>query len=318
MKKFMITVDTEGDDLWNWEPGQEITTNNAKFIPRFQELCESYGFYPVYLTNFEMVQSKEFQNYIGKKAREGKCEIGMHLHAWNTPPIVEKKQKYGGLPYITEYSEQIIYEKHQYLKKEIERHLEISPKTYRAGRWATNKELFKILDSLGFIADCSVTPGISWENCPGATVERGNNYRSFSKQVYCLTDNMVEIPLSSRKMRCFYGKTVKSIVKNILIGIEGNLRPATSSLELMKKLTKKIESETNDYLEFMLHSSELMPGGSPYFRTENDIEEMYKEMEAYFKWIAGKDYKGIMLKDYAQLFLNQRRSVNENSVVDIS
>lgn len=307
MKKFIITVDTEGDNLWNWNPGQPITTNNAKFIPRFQELCENYSFYPVYLTNLEMVQSKEFQKYIGKKAQEGKCEIGMHLHAWNTPPIVEKKQRYGGLPYITEYSEQIIYEKHHYLKTEIEKSLDVSPKTYRAGRWATNNELFKVLDNLGFIADCSVTPGISWENCPGSTVDGGNDYRSFLNKAYCLTDTMVEVPLTSKKVHCPYGKTLKSIVKNILIGVEGNLRPATSSLELMMRLTRKIEGEKNDYLEFMLHSSELMPGGSPYFRNENDIEEMYKGMEAYFKWIAGKDYEGIMLKDYAQLFLNQRR-----------
>ena len=307
MKKFIITVDTEGDNLWNWKLDQPITTNNAKFIPRFQELCENYGFYPVYLTNLEMSQSKEFQKYIGRKAQEGKCEIGMHLHAWNTPPIVEKKQKYGGLPYITEYSEQIIYEKHQYLKTEIEKYLDVSPKTYRAGRWATNKELFRVLDSLGFIADCSVTPGISWENCSGATVAGGNNYRSFLNKAYCLTDNMVEIPLTSKRIHCPYGKTVKSIVKNMLIGIEGNLRLATSSLELMMRLTTKIESEENDYLEFMLHSSELMPGGSPYFRTENDIEEMYKEMESYFKWIVEKDYEGIMLKDYARLVLAEER-----------
>ena len=307
MKKFLISIDTEGDNLWQWDGKTSITTRNVDYLSRFQALCNRYGFKPTYLTNWEMISDPKFCELTKAWVSNGQCEIGMHLHAWNTPPIVEKKQKYGGLPYITEYSEQIIYEKHQYLKTEIEKYLDVSPKTYRAGRWATNKELFRVLDSLGFIADCSVTPGISWENCSGATVAGGNNYRSFLNKAYCLTDNMVEIPLTSKRIHCPYGKTVKSIVKNMLIGIEGNLRLATSSLELMMRLTTKIESEENDYLEFMLHSSELMPGGSPYFRTENDIEEMYKEMEAYFKWIVEKDYEGIMLKDYARLVLAEER-----------
>ena len=55
MKKFIITVDTEGDNLWGYKEGDTITTNNALYIPRFQELCENYGFKPVYLTNYEMI-----------------------------------------------------------------------------------------------------------------------------------------------------------------------------------------------------------------------------------------------------------------------
>ena len=28
MKTFLITVDTEGDNLWQWKPGEKITTEN--------------------------------------------------------------------------------------------------------------------------------------------------------------------------------------------------------------------------------------------------------------------------------------------------
>jgi hypothetical protein len=33
----------------------------------------------------------------------------------------------------------------------------------------------------------------------------------------------------------------------------------------------------------MLHSSELMPGGSPTFRTDSDIERLYEYLEALFE-----------------------------------
>src|SRR5512144_2975448 len=46
---FLITIDTEGDNLWS-RP-REITTGNARYLPRFQALCEKYGLKPTYLTN---------------------------------------------------------------------------------------------------------------------------------------------------------------------------------------------------------------------------------------------------------------------------
>lgn len=32
MKYFIITVDTEGNNLWTYKKGDKITTNNAKYI----------------------------------------------------------------------------------------------------------------------------------------------------------------------------------------------------------------------------------------------------------------------------------------------
>ena len=48
MKYFIITVDTEGDNLWNYKLGDEVSTKNADYIPRFQRLCEKYGFKPLH------------------------------------------------------------------------------------------------------------------------------------------------------------------------------------------------------------------------------------------------------------------------------
>lgn len=58
---FVITVDTEGDDLW--AKPREITTRNAQYLPRFQSLCERFRFKPVYLTNYEMAMSDIFVEF---------------------------------------------------------------------------------------------------------------------------------------------------------------------------------------------------------------------------------------------------------------
>ena len=83
---FLITIDTEGDNIWS-RP-RTIGTRNAEFLPRFQVLCEQYGFKPTYLTNWEMTHCPCFQEFGRDLIRGGRAEIGMHLHAWNNPPLV--------------------------------------------------------------------------------------------------------------------------------------------------------------------------------------------------------------------------------------
>lgn len=47
MKYFIITIDTEGDNLWTYKKGNQVGVENIKYIPRFQELCNKFGFKPV-------------------------------------------------------------------------------------------------------------------------------------------------------------------------------------------------------------------------------------------------------------------------------
>ena len=48
MKKIFVTLDTEEDRQWDLSM-RESTTENAKYIPRFQELCEKYNIKPIYV-----------------------------------------------------------------------------------------------------------------------------------------------------------------------------------------------------------------------------------------------------------------------------
>ena len=52
------------------------------------------------------------------------------------------------------------------------------------------------------------------------------------------------------------------------------LRPnGRNGLQLLE-IVKEVLAEGRSYAEFMLHSSEFMPGGSPTFQTEADIERL--------------------------------------------
>lgn len=53
----------------------------------------------------------------------------------------------------------------------------------------------------------------------------------------------------------------------------------------MKLVVERSLAQGHDYVEFMLHSSEFMPGGSPTFKTQQDIEGLYRELEQLFDWL---------------------------------
>ena len=306
-KYFIITVDTEGDNLWNWDGKSEIKTENSLYIPRFQELCEKYGFLPVYLTNYEMALDDRWVEYSSQKAKEGKCEIGMHIHAWNTPPIYDLESKYTGLPYATEYPIDIIREKIRTLKTLLEERYDAEIKSHRSGRWALSEEYLKALYESGITIDCSVTPQISLKRMPGRTVKFGNDYSKYTKNPNYIYEDMIEIPMSTRLVHRFTQGSWKHRIKNLVFGEDMWLRPIRKGFSDMMYLTRRIESESDtEYLEFMIHSSELMPGGSGYFKEEKDVERLFSDMEKYFEHISKSGYIGVTLSQYAEIIKSRK------------
>ena len=51
------------------------------------------------------------------------------------------------------------------------------------------------------------------------------------------------------------------------------------------------------YVEFMLHSSELMPGGSPTFKDAQSIESLYADLETLFSMVSDRMI-GCTLSEY--------------------
>ena len=121
---FLITVDVEGDDIWS-RP-RTVTTANAAFVPRLHRLCERYGLRPTYLTTFEMATCPEFRAFGREVLRQAQGEIGMHLHAWNSPPDLPlTAEDHRHHPYLTLYPEPVMREKIVCLTRALEEAFEI-------------------------------------------------------------------------------------------------------------------------------------------------------------------------------------------------
>lgn len=310
MKFFIITIDTEGDNLWRWKEGDSITTENTKFLQRFQELCNKYGFKPVWLTNYEMICNDDYCDFISKVEQDKMGELGMHLHAWNTPPNYDLPIVQQGAPYLIEYPVDVMEDKICTMHNIIINRTGIKPVSHRAGRWAMNQDYFDLLIKCGYKIDCSVTPYINWSNSCGRTEGVGgtdySDYLTLPNKVYSSKNSQYlwEVPLTTRIVNKFFMPqkiTLKSTIISILNAIRGEvlwLRPNGNNIGQMKYLINKMDKSEDEYLMFMLHSSELMPGGSPTFTNKSDIERLYEDLESIFSLIVKKGYVGITLREY--------------------
>ena len=57
----------------------------------------------------------------------------------------------------------------------------------------------------------------------------------------------------------------------------------------------------------MLHSSELMPGGSPYNRTPGAVDDLFRRLETTFTHLASRGVEGMTLTDFARFRAAARR-----------
>nr|ADK56083.1 WabN [Proteus mirabilis] len=315
MKKpaFIITLDTEGDNLWENE--HNITTQNTHFLPRFQQLCERFQFKPVWLTNYEMAIDEAYIEFAQDVIARNTGEIGMHLHAWNSPPIValtDNDLHYQ--PYLIEYPKSQMRDKIAFMTDLLENKLQTKMLSHRAGRWAFNETYAQLLIEFGYQVDCSVTPKVDWRFTKGDPAQSGGtDYSNFPSHAYFMDVNdiskagnstLLEVPMSIQyKHSPFMNKIKRGYDR--LRGKRRSpsvnwLRPKGGNAQQMIEVAQKSLAQGHSHIEFMLHSSEFMPGGSPTFRTEQDIDGLYHDLETLFNFLQDK-VQGMTLAEYYKI-----------------
>lgn len=316
---FLVTVDAECDDAW--ARSSNFITRNAEYLPRFQDICESYGLRPTYFANFEMATSPVFREFGRTVLRRAAGEIGMHLHAWNSPPIVPLTRDDNSYhPYLTEYTAPIMQEKINYMTDLLEDTFGVKMTSHRAGRWGLNEVYASILAERGYTVDCSVTPLTSWAEHLGDPDQHGGpNYTNFPLFPYFMdlsdisrpgNSSLLEIPVTAMELRSPKLRTISSRLRkgsvatrvlNRVFPPRCLLVPAEHSSRLLRKAARKSVALRPPCVQFALHSSNLMPNGSPLYRTERDVEKLYSELHKLFSF-AKEKMRGATVTEFRREF----------------
>ena len=317
--KIIITIDTEGDN--QWDPALPRSTENIRFIPRFQELCDRYRFPPTYLCTYDVVSAPSFDEILLPLDASRRAEIGAHLHPWTTPPFSQWDRSDTVAAYPSELPTGIFGRKLECLTSLIANKLGRPPRSYRAGRWGLSAAHIPVLLQLGYIVDCSVTPLVSWAD-PGAR-ERGQDFSEAPARPYFMAwgdparegaSGLLEVPVTivctnawmrrSRLLRAVYRRYRKTapgrLMNRMFLVAPRWFRPFSDmTVPRLKAVYETARHLDLPIVEMMFHSSELMPNGSPHNPTAESVDRLYDRLEEVFTFLAGQQVVGSTLSAYA-------------------
>lgn len=317
--KFIITIDTEGDN--QWDPRLPQSTDNIRFIPRFQQLCQRYDFPPTYLCTYEVAATPAFDEILRPLHRVGRAEIGAHLHPWTNPPLSHWDRSDTAPAYPSELPVGVFARKLDSLTTLLAEKLGSAPLSYRAGRWGLSAAHIPVLLQCGYIVDCSVTPLLSWTD-PGAR-ERGQDFSDSPFKPYFMawgdparegTSGLLEVPVTilhtngvmrrSPVLRATYRryrKTAPARLLNRMFQIAPRwFRPfADMSVARLQAVYETAKQLDLPVVEMMFHSSELMPNGSPHNPTVESIDRLYERLDQLFAYLKAQQVEGATLAAFA-------------------
>lgn len=298
----VVTIDTEEDD-WGGFDRKSFGVENIKRIPKLQKLFDEHGVTPTYLVTYPVLDHPESAKILGRIHKENKCEIGMHCHPWNTPPIEEAPSAFNSM--LCNLPEQLQARKLASLHRKLEQTMGIRPSSFRAGRWGYGGNTALALQELGVHVDSSVAPRMDWSGFYGAdfSMMTPRPYR-FQPPRFTIPHpggTMIEVPatIDCLGLLAKYFGTWKGLLQRRLprlLHLEGFFRrsgllnkvwlsPETTDVTMMKKLTRRAMRLKYPVLNLFFHSTALLAGLSPFVKTIEEEDRFTRRLGDYLRWV---------------------------------
>lgn len=295
----LIGIDTEADDQWTLEGRRRLEVRNAERLPALQARLQAMGIPPTYLVTHEMATRPESASILRDLARGGRCEIGTHLHPWSSPPF--RPEDLDGHTYPHQLPTDVLDRQLTELTQIIESEIGVRPTTYRAGRNGFDGRSLKVLERLGYTVDTSVDPLFN-ETRKGGRVFAGAPVAPYFPDVddVCRPggSRVLEVPISSatdpalpKSLEAAYTRMPPLPYRGWLkrLGLRAVwLRPSYTPLEPMKRLAARLVARGVPCLNVIFHSSELLPGGSPYNRDEAAVTRFLDDLQGFLDYARTK------------------------------
>jgi len=295
---FMVGIDTEADDQWSLEGRKKLSVENARALPRLQAVCERYRVRPSYLVTHEMATRDPSREILRGLVSAGGCEVGAHLHPWSSPPYREE-DLVGRYP--SQLDDASLEAQLRELTESIHSSLGVRPLTYRAGRHGFDGRSLKILEDLGYRVDTSVDPLFNERRKGGpsfAGAPVGPYWPSHEDVRSSGASKVLEIPVSAATLPALPKALERHFTSLPAIPWRGYfkrlglravwLRPSYSNVEDAMALASALVARGVPTLNMLFHSSELIPGGSPYNRTAADVDRFFERLEAVFDHVMNR------------------------------
>ena len=297
----LVGIDTEGDNQWDAAARANQTFENIYALAALHERFARHGVRPTYVITHPVAEDPRSAAVLRGLADRGDCEIGAHHHAWETPPFEAddvRRHAYASTLPLARFEAQL-----ESLTGAIERAVGARPVSYRSGRFGFSAAHVSGLERLGYQVDSSVAP-LFYEAHKGGPdfVEAPHTpyFLAYDDAVRPGASDVLEIPISAglnrrlpRRLQFAYARaprpyTTKRLLRAARIVRMRWLRPSYSSLEDMCALADDLAARGEPVLNLLFHSSEAIVGGSPYNRTQGELDAFFDRLERFFVHAVGR------------------------------
>ncbi len=295
--RLLVGIDTEGDNQWDAAARANQRFENIYALPRLHAVFARHGVRPTYVITYPVARDPRSGEVLRKLVAGGDCEIGAHHHAWETPPCTDadvRKHPYASQLPRTQFAEQL-----QQLTGAIAEAVGSTPVSYRSGRFGFSADHVPALERAGYLIESSVAP-LFYEAHKGGPefVEAPLTpyFLAYDSATAPGSSNLLEIPVSAalnrmlpRFLQHAYARapkpyTTKRILRALRLLRLRWLRPSYSSFEDMASLARDLHDASEPVLNVLFHSSEAIVGGSPYNRTQGDLDAFFARLERFFTY----------------------------------
>jgi peptidoglycan/xylan/chitin deacetylase (PgdA/CDA1 family) len=296
----LVGIDTEGDNQWDAAARLNQRFENLYALPRLHALFARHGVRPTYVITYPVAKDPRSADVLRGLKAGGDCEIGAHHHAWETPPCTDediRRHPYAANLPIRQFEDQLAS-----LTDAIADAVGEPPVSYRSGRFGFSAHHVSALEKLGYQVESSVAPlfyeahkrGPDFVEAPLTPF-----YLAYDSAVRPGSSRVLEVPVSAalnrrlpRALQYLYARapkpyTTKRVLRKLGIAHVRWLRPSYSSLDDMIGLARDLAAAREPVLNLLFHSSEAIVGGSPYNRTDAELNAFFDRLERFFEFAVG-------------------------------
>lgn len=319
----LIAIDTEGDNQWSGEARRNQTFDNTRGLERLHDFFSRHHVRPTYVVTHPVASDAQSAEVLRRVLGRGDCEIGAHHHAWETPPC--SPEDIDRHPYALSLPDPQFDAQLDSLTVAIARAVGQKPTSYRSGRFGFSARHVSSLERQGYLVDSSVTP-LFYEAHKG-----GPDFVDAPLDPYFLaydsatrpgTSNILELPVSAalnRRVPAWlaraYGRApwpyqTKRALRLAHIASVRWLRPSYTSASDMIALARQLARRNAPILNLLFHSSEAIVGGSPYNRTDAELEAFFDRLSQLLRY-ATSDLRAVPVtfSEFAASWRRRRRTL---------
>lgn len=290
----LVGIDTEGDNQWDARARANQTFENIYALPRLHALFARHGVRPTYVITYPVANDPRSADVLGGLLAGGDAEIGAHHHAWETPPCTEddvRRHPYASSLPRTQFERQL-----ESLTAAITAAVGQRPVSYRSGRFGFSSDHVAGLERLGYLVESSVAP-LFYESHKGGPefVEAPLTpyFLAYDSATRPGCSDVLEVPVSSalnrrlpKALQYAYARaprpyTTKRVLRALRVLRMRWLRPSYSSLDDMIALARDLAKANEPVLNLLFHSSEAIVGGSPYNRTQAELDAFCDRLDRF-------------------------------------